>query len=736
MSGSSNNAYEIPLNLSMLELQKTFQFMFSKKSLPVLLAIVIGGILIAFNTQGNSNPPTKYEKIFQQVAEMLEEAHYSPQKIDDNFSKEIFTKFIGNLDPDKNIFLQSDIKELKKNETHIDDELHGAPMQFFIATNSIYQKRLSEVSGLYKTILATPFNYTIDESVVIDGDKLEFPANEAARKEAWRKKLKYMALERYSDLLDAREKNKGTEGFVVKTDAELEKDARDKVAQVMSRNFERLNNKFTEEERFNMLVNTITTTMDPHTTFFPPVEKRYFTEQMSGRFYGIGASLRADDGSIKIATLVTGSPAWKSQQIQVNDVVMKVAQGAAEPTDLTGFDVEDAVKLIRGDKGTEVRLTIKKSDGSVKTVVMIRDEIVTDETFAKSAIINENGKKIGYIFLPEFYADWERPNGGARSAIDVGKEIVKLKEQNVDGIIMDLRNNGGGSLYDVVQMVGFFIDEGPIVQVKDRDGNPTVLRDRDKSVLYDGPLAVMVNEFSASASEIFAAAIQDYNRGVIIGSTSTYGKGTVQRNIGLEGNNGGVVSSTASAQELGTVKLTLQKFYRINGGSTQLKGVTPDIVIPDSYEYLKYREKDNPDALPWDEIKKADYSSVKSYYSLPAIKTASLSRIDTNKSFKTIKENTAWLSNFNDKEYSLNLVKYRAEQKMIKDNYKKVEELSKSNPVLELTMLPSDEKKLSADNDKLERRKQWIKNLGKDIYLNESVNVMNDMIRQESLVKK
>jgi len=394
------------------------------------------------------------------------------------------------------------------------------------------------------------------------------------------------------------------------------------------------------------------------------------------------------------------------------------------------------VKLIRGDKGTEVRLTIKKSDGSVKTVVMIRDEIVTDETFAKSAIINENGKKIGYIFLPEFYADWERPNGGARSAIDVGKEIVKLKEQNVDGIIMDLRNNGGGSLYDVVQMVGFFIDEGPIVQVKDRDGNPTVLRDRDKSVLYDGPLAVMVNEFSASASEIFAAAIQDYNRGVIIGSTSTYGKGTVQRNIGLEGNNGGVVSSTASAQELGTVKLTLQKFYRINGGSTQLKGVTPDIVIPDSYEYLKYREKDNPDALPWDEIKKADYSSVKSYYSLPAIKTASLSRIDTNKSFKTIKENTAWLSNFNDKEYSLNLVKYRAEQKMIKDNYKKVEELSKSNPVLELTMLPSDEKKLSADNDKLERRKQWIKNLGKDIYLNESVNVMNDMIRQESLVKK
>ena len=706
--------------------------MFSKKSLPVLLVIAIGGILIAFNTFGNANPPTKYEKIFQQVADMLEEAHYSPHKIDDNFSKDIFKKFLGNMDPDKNIFLQSDIKELKKYETRIDDELHGASIQFFTAANTIYQKRLAEVAVLYKPILANPFNYTVDETVIIDGDKLDYPANEAARKDAWRKKLKYLSLDRYADLLDAREQNKGTEGFVVKTDADLEKESREKVTKIMSRNFERLNNKFTEEERFNMLVNTITTTMDPHTTFFPPVEKRYFTEQMSGRFFGIGASLRADDGTIKIATLVSGSPASKSQQISVGDVVMKVAQGAEEPVDLTGFDVEDAVKLIRGKKGTEVRLTIKKVDGTVKTVNMIRDEIVTDETFAKSAIINENGKKLGYIWLPEFYADWERPNG-ARSAMDVAREIIKLKEQNVDGIIMDLRNNGGGSLYDVVQMVGFFIDEGPIVQVKDREGNPSVLRDRDKTVLYDGPLAVMVNEFSASASEIFAAAIQDYNRGVIIGSTSTYGKGTVQRNIELEENSNLVASN---AQELGTVKLTLQKFYRINGGSTQLKGVTPDIVIPDQLEYLKYREKDNPDALPWDEIKKADYTTGKSYYDLSTIRSASLGRISSNQSFNAIKESTSWLSKLNDKEYSLNLEKYRAEQKQIKASLKQIDEINKTLPELELAMIPTDEQKLSADNDKLERRKQWIKNLGKDIYLNESVNVMNDMIRQTSLAKK
>jgi carboxyl-terminal processing protease len=475
--------------------------------------------------------------------------------------------------------------------------------------------------------------------------------------------------------------------------------------------------------------------MDPHTTFFPPVEKRYFDEQMSGRFFGIGASLRPDDGTIKIATIVAGSPAWKSQQITVGDIVLKVGQGAEEPTDLTGFDTEDAVKLIRGKKGTEVRLTLKKVDGSIKVVTMIREEIVTEETFARSVIINENNKKIGYIFLPEFYADWERPNG-ARCAIDVSREIIKLKEQGIDGIIMDLRNNGGGSLYDVVQMVGFFIEDGPIVQVKDREGNPNVLRDRDRSVLYDGPLAVMVNEFSASASEIFAAAIQDYKRGVIIGSSSTYGKGTVQRNIGLDGTATGPMTALNATEQLGTVKLTLQKFYRINGGSTQLRGVVPDIVIPDQYEYLKYREKDNPDALPWDEIQKATYNQAKLYYDPNAVKSAAENRVNTSPSFVTIKETSQALAKINDKEYSLNLVKYKAEQKEIKNTIKKIDEINKNPKELQLSLIPTDEKRLEVDNDKLERRKQWVKSLSKDIYLGESVNIMNDMITQTALAKR
>ena len=704
--------------------------MVSKKSLPIVLVLVVAGFLIAFNSSGLVNPPGKYEQIFVQVTEMLEAAHYNPKKVDDEFSKKIFSKYIESLDPDKNVFLAADIKELKKFELSIDDELHGAPIQFFYAIDALYLKRGRELADLMPALFQQPFQFQADEEISLDPDKAEFPKNETARKEIWRKRLKFMALERYSDLLDQRALLKSTDS-TFKSDTQLENDARTKVKQIMTRNFERMLNKTKPDERFDMLVNVITNTMDPHTTFFPPLEKRSFDEQMSGKFYGIGASLRYDDGAIKVATLVAGLPAWKSQQITVGDQVLKVAQGSTEPVDLTGFETEEAVKLIRGKKGTEVRLTIKKADGSIRIVTMIREEVELDETYARSAVITEQGKKMGYIFLPEFYADWERPNG-AKCSQDVAKEILKLKEQQVDGIIMDLRNNGGGSLYDVVQMVGFFIPEGPVVQVKDREGNPTVLRDRDRTVLYDGPLAVMVNEFSASASEIFAAAIQDYGRGIVIGSTSTYGKGTVQRNIGLESASR-VLNSDNS--ELGTIKLTLQKFYRINGGSTQLKGVTPDIILPDQYENLKYREKDNPDAMPWDEIQRAFYTRITPTYDLETIKRRSSSRVSQDSSFSAVRSVSAMIEKSNQKFYSLKLDTYRNEQKQMRATFKHLEESNKGQQALSIQMLESDEKRLSTDNDKLERRKQWIKNLSRDIYISETCKVVSDVISQITLVK-
>ena len=703
------------------------------KRLPIVILMIVTGSFLAFQTMGTGTktPPGKYEQILKLVGDMLTQAHFSPQNINDEFSKKIFTKYLTDLDPEKNMFLASDITSLqKKYETGIDEEIKGAPVEFFLAAGKTFTSRMEEAASICNEILSQPFDFTKDEEVILDGEKLEYAASAADIKERWRKKLKFLTLERYSDLLDIRDKNKGKEGFVVKTDAVLEKEAREKVKKIIDRLFERFRFKFNDDDKFNVFVNAITNTMDPHTEFFPPVDKRYFDEEMSGRFFGIGAQLQYDEGNIKITSIVAGTPAWKSGELKPGDIIQKVGQGKEEPVDLTGYLVTDAVKLIRGKKGTEVSLTIKNADGSLKVVSLVRDEIVQDETFARSAVVKSGNSKIGYIFLPEFYADFENANGN-RSYKDVEKEVIKLKEQQVDGIVIDLRNNGGGSLYDVVQMAGLFIEEGPIVQVKAREDKPAVLRDKDKSVLYSGPLAVMVNEFSASASEIFAAAIQDYGRGVVIGSTSTYGKGTVQRNIGLDPETGFSMSNS----DLGTVKLTLQKFYRINGGSTQLRGVTSDIVLPDQLEKLKVREKDNPDALPWDEINKSPYSAWNAGYDLKTIQQLSNRRLENDPTFQLIKENTEWLAEQNNKQYSLQLDKYRKEQKQIRATFAQNEALMKLKNEINVAALPGETNRWANDKNKQDRFNQWLKNLSKDIYLDQAVKVVNDVINQQNLAK-
>ncbi|MGI8634245.1 MAG: S41 family peptidase, partial [Segetibacter sp.] len=499
--------------------------MLKRKVFPVVLVVLFAGIFWAFQSQGgNGSSLTTQQKILTTLGTIIEQNHYNPKIINDNFSQQIFKKFLASVDPDKNIFLLSDINSLKKYETTLDDEIHGAPLQFVPAVDALYAKRMQEIMSFYKELLAKPFDFTGNEEIVVDGKKLNYATTEAQRKEMWKKKIKFLTLERYTDLVDQREKNKDKKDFVVKTNAELEKDAREKVGKLLDKNFERIKLKLNGDDRFNLFINTITSYMDPHSDYFPPVEKRAFDEQMSGKFYGIGASLKEEEGNIKVNSLLTGSPAWKSGEIQVGDVVVRVGQGKDEPVDLTGLAVEDAVKIIRGNKGTEVRLTLKKQDGTLKVVPIIRDEIVQDEVYVRSAIVNGN-QKIGYIFLPDFYADYEKPDGH-RASSDVAKEIQKLKGEGVEGIIMDLRNNGGGYLPEVVEMVGLFIPDGPVVQVKDREGKATVLKDNDKSVAYTGPLNVLLNEFSASASEIFAAALQDYGRGLVAGRTSSSGKGT------------------------------------------------------------------------------------------------------------------------------------------------------------------------------------------------------------------
>lgn len=697
--------------------------MLKRTVLPAVLIILLGITLWAFKQNNRSNDDSKEQMLLTAIGTILEQKHYSPKPIDDNFSKQVFKKYLESLNPDKNIFLQSDIDNLKKYELTLDDEIHGAPLNFYPEASAIYLKRVDEVMQLYKEILSQPFDFTIKENINLDDNKASFPADEAARKESWRKRLKYLTLDQYTDLLQQRNNKTKDSTIANKTDAQLQQMAREKVQSILDRSFNRQKLLFTGAEQFNEFVNVVTDLMDPHTEYLPPVENRGFEEELSGRFYGIGAQLKDDDGAIKIASLITGMPAWKSGQVQPNDEIIKVAQGASEPVDVRGYGVTDVVKLIRGNKGTEVRITFRKADGSTQVVSLIRDEIVQDEQFARSAVISEGDAKIGYIFLPEFYVDFERPDGN-RCSQDVANEIIKLKKENVQGIILDLRNNGGGSLPEVVNMVGLFIKSGPVVQVKDRNGKPAILSDNDTSVLYTGPLAVMVNEFSASASEIFAAAIQDYKRGIIVGS-DTYGKGTVQRTLPL----GKPLDLFSGQTEYGTLKLTFEKFYRINGGSTQLKGVTPDVNFPDEYDYLKLREKDQPSALGWDQLQKADYTTFNSGVNWSAVAEKAQNHIKSDSAFNILIKNSQWLNENVDKEYSLNLEEYQKEQNTIKKTVKQDDSLARLSNPMNIEPVTEDHDKYynNPDSAKGNRYLQWLKNTQKDIYIKETVSVVNDM---------
>ncbi|MDE3237078.1 MAG: carboxy terminal-processing peptidase [Bacteroidota bacterium] len=702
----------------------------STKGLLVLAVVLFGGLFFAFSRNGGGNDYiTQKQKLLVTISQLLEQQHYSPKKLDDNFSKQVFKKYLEDLygNEDKNLFLQSDIDALKKYETTIDDEMNGADLKFVPAVSAIYDKRVAEAVTIYKQILSKPFDFAKDETITLDADKAGYPANDAERRERWRKKLKYLTLERYADLQDQRSKS-SVDSIKTKTDAQLEKEAREKVSKAVDKIFERIKVKFTEDERFNTFINTITNLMDPHTDYFPPVEKRAFDEMMSNRFYGIGAQLMEQDGQIKIANVTTGGPAWKSGELMSNDIILKVAQGKEEPVDITGYDVTDAVKLIRGNQGTEVRLTIKKQDGTIKVISLIRDEIVLDESFARSVIIKNGDEKIGYIFLPDFYADFERKDG-AHCSEDVAKEIIKLKAEGVKGIVLDLRFNGGGSLYEVVQMVGLFIGQGPVVQVRDKDGRASVLPVRDNGVLYDGPLAVMVNEGSASASEIFAAAIQDYKRGIIIGSSSTYGKGTVQKTVPL----GKVLDYFSGRTEYGAVKLTFQKFYRVNGGSTQLKGVIPDIVLPDAYDYLKIREKDNPSALPWDEIAKSPIQPWDNHFDIASLIKKENQSIDSDVKFKLIKENTQWIAKNSDAPQFLNITKYRQQQKLLSSTVNQNSTLTKLSAPMNVNVLKADYEKFFNNPDKAkgDRYQAWLKSMKNDLYIDESIKIVSDMIHAQ-----
>jgi carboxyl-terminal processing protease len=698
--------------------------------------IIIGAVFFAFKSTEKQNgelPEIRHRKLLSTIGHLLETEHYSPRKIDDDFSKDVFKEYLKALDPEKNIFLQSDIDALRMYETKLDDEIHGEAILFQPATSVIYEKRVIEARKVFETVIQSPFDFSIDDSVLLDVDVKLAPANENERFTYWHQILKYKTLDRFVNLTEEREKNKTKEKFVVKADSTLEREARASVKKEYLKRFERLEKTFDKEKRFELFLNTITGLMDPHTDYMAPVEKRSFTEQMSGTFYGIGAQLTQDDNGIKIASIQPGGAAWKSGQLVVNDVIVKVAQGAEEPVDVSGYETTDAVKLIRGNLGTEVRLTIRKPDGSYKVVALKREKIVLDEGFARSAIIQKGADKYGYILLPDFYADFEREDG-ARCARDVAKEVEKLKAENVKGIAIDVRYNGGGSLYEVVQMAGLFIDQGPMVQIRNKEGRSQTLSDEVPGSIYNGPLVVMVNEFSASASEIFAGAIQDYKRGIIMGSTSTYGKGTVQRNVPF----GKPLDDLGIQTEYGAVKLTFQKFYRVTGSSTQRKGVVPDVILPDEYEFLKYREKDNESSLPWDEMARAKFQVWPGNAPIAAIAAKVNDKIAKDTSMIAFKKTLAWVSTQMDRPVHLKLDKYIAFRKQLQTTMIQNDNRLKLKDSMQVIALKADYNKFynNPDKTKQDRYQAWLKVIAKDAQINEASKLLGEFSAQNWVAKK
>ena len=705
----------------------------------VLALFGFGALFFAFrnSSMGRSDSSNPRQQLLSELGRALEDQHYTPKVIDDQFSKMMFSRYLDQMDGDKTLFLQKDIDSLKVFETSLDNEIHGSPIAFVPAVSSLYDRRMAEATIIYKELLKNPFSFSANETAELDGEKLAWAKNEEERKDRWRKKLSYFILERYYDLQEQREKNKDQKDFVVLADSALERKAREQVLKLMNDNFARIKSTFNEEVRFSTYLNTITNLMDPHSDYFAPVEKRAFDERMSSEFFGIGAQLTKDDYGIKIASIITGGAAYKSGQIVVNDIIIKVAQGSGEPVDVSAYATEDAVKLIRGNKGTEVRLTLKKEDGTIKVVALIREKVEQDQGLARSAVIQQGTKKIGYILLPDFYANFEDANGH-HCAEDVAEELKKLKAEKVDGIVMDIRNNGGGSLYEVVKMVGLFIKSGPIVQVKDRSGNVDQMtwRDNDESILYDGPLAVLVNEFSASASEIFAGAIQDYNRGIIIGSSSTFGKGTVQRQVPFGSRN----DFSTSRTDMGAMTLTFQKFYRVNGGSTQLKGIVPDIIIPDIYEYYKVREKDMPEALPWDEIQKATFLEWQPKENITNISAKENADIQSNANLNLLKNNLVWLSKNVEQPIPLQLDTYRQKQKQMQTTNSQNSTLLVSPTEMEINYLSIEKDKFlnHPDKSKADFYTYWIKSLRNQMPIYEGVRVVEQLasVQKTGFVKK
>jgi carboxyl-terminal processing protease len=705
---------------------------FMKRNYKILLVLVgISVTLFAFNSNaGKQANPDKDKLLLELLTFVIEKGHYDPVEINDDFSKGVYKDYVQSLDPSKRFFLKSDIAEFSKFETELDDELINKDLTFFELTYSRLMKRMEESKAIYKAILSKPFDYSVNEDFNVDYEKAPYSVNTDELSEKWRKQMKLSTLSSFVDKQKMEEDKKKVDPKYEKKSYDiLEKETRNSTLTNLNDSFVFMG-ELNRDDWFTVYINSIMTRFDPHTSYLAPEEKERFDVSMSGKLEGIGARLQKKNDFTEISELISGGPAWRGKQLESGDLIMKVAQGSAEPIDVVGMRLDDVVKKIKGPKGSEVRLTVKKVDGTIKVIVIIRDIVEIEETYAKSSIVVKNGLKYGVIYLPKFYIDFENKEG-RDAGKDIALEVERLKQAKVNGIVLDVRDDGGGSLATVVDIAGLFIEQGPIVQIKSSGKKKEVLYDTDKKIEWDGPLVIMVNGFSASASEILAAAIQDYKRGIILGSKQTYGKGTVQNVIDLNG-----FVRNSSVGDLGALKTTTQKFYRINGGSTQLEGVSSDIVMPDRYAYLKMYERDEESALKWDKIDPADYTVWKNNAKFEQAIVNSKSRISNNTNFQLIEENAKWIDiRSAETIYSLNIDKFKIAQNEIENTAKKYKSIVDYKNNLKFTSLPYEIEGMNKDLILKEKRDRWHESLSKDIYVEEALNVLDDL-QEKAILKK
>ncbi len=703
-----------------------------KVTRPIFLSVVVALVFVVLSFLPRLENTEKESILLKTIVDVVEAYHFDPLNINDEFSEKVFNLYIDRIDRGRRWLTQEDMEVLSAYKLTLDEEIKQGKFDFLDISVAHLEKGVKKTETFYKEILQQPFDFTTSEVVITEGSQKGFAANDKELKEFWRKNLKYEVMTRLANLIEEQEKLPEEQRM---TEAQLEEKARNKVLELYDGWYKRMA-KLERHDRITTYLNAVTNVFDPHTSYYEPVQKQSFDIEFGGKVEGIGARLQEDDVYTKIVGIVVGGPAWKTKQLEEGDMIMKVTQADnSEGVDIKGMRVDDVVQLIRGKKGTKVRLTVKKADGSILEVPILRDIIVLEEKFAKSLIVEgDEQTEIGYVYLPGFYADFE-DKGGRFCADDVTIELEKLKKEGVKGIILDLRDNGGGSLDEVRKMSGLFIEQGPVVQVKSRDRRPEVLSDTDSRVQYSGPLIVMVNNFSASASEILAAALQDYDRALIVGSTKTHGKGTVQRFIDLDR----TVRGSTELKPLGHIKLTMQKYYGVAGKSVQLKGVIPDIVLPDYLHYVTTGERDYEYAMDWSEIDAVPFNQeVYKIKNKPELRKRSESRVANDSTFQAILKYANWIKKQQDKsEVSLNLKEYQAQETKRNAEVANYRELMKKEyltKVRNLTLEVADF--ATADESKKARNEEFINTTKKDVHLREAIAIMQDMIATHALVKR